>query len=98
MDFQTFRCMDMVEYDRTFGHFSVADPGFPIGGCGPVRGGRGPLTWMLFGKNVCKNERIGSIGGMRPACPPQGWIQDFLLGGHQPSLEGAPTSDTGAFW
>ena len=28
----------------------------------------------------------------------QGGIQDFPLGGHQPSLEGAPTSDTGTFW
>ena len=27
----------------------------------------------------------------------QGRIQDFPLGGRQPSLEGAPTSDTGAF-
>ena len=27
----------------------------------------------------------------------QGWIQDFPLGGCQPSLEGVPTSDTGAF-
>ena len=28
----------------------------------------------------------------------QGRIQDFPLGGRQPSLEGVPTSDTGAFW
>ena len=27
-----------------------------------------------------------------------GVVQDFPLGGRQPSLEGAPTSDTGAFW
>ena len=34
------------------------------------RGERGPPTWVLFGKNVCKNERIGSRrGGVRPARP-----------------------------
>ena len=26
-------------------------------------GGRGPLTRLFFGKNVCENERIGSRGG-----------------------------------
>ena len=31
----------------------VADPGFPVGG-------RGPLMQALFGENVCENERIGS--------------------------------------
>ena len=29
--------------------------------------------------------------------PVQGWIQDFPLGGRQPSLEGAPTSNTRHF-
>ena len=35
-------------------------------------GGRGPLTWVLFGKNVCENERIWSRkgGGVRPARSP----------------------------
>ena len=32
---------------------AVADPGFPVGG-------RRPLMRALFGKNVCKNKRIGS--------------------------------------
>ena len=36
---------------------SVADPGFPI------EGGHQPLTWALFGNNVCENERIGSCWG-----------------------------------
>ena len=47
-------------------HTTVADPGFPVGG-------RGPPTWVLFSKNVCKNERIwshGGGGGVHPACPP----------------------------
>ena len=36
----------------------MADPGFPVGGRAPVRG-RGPRMRVLFGENVCKNERIG---------------------------------------
>ena len=40
--------------------YSVADPGFPVGGRAPIRGEHGPPTWALFGENVCKNERIGS--------------------------------------
>ena len=50
-----------------FIYFPVADPGFAVGGCEPVRG-HGPLTQFLFGENVCENERIGSRrGGMRQA-------------------------------
>ena len=49
---------------------SVADPGFPVGGRGPVVG-CGPLTWALFTKNVCKNERIGSVGGHALGLPPR---------------------------
>ena len=36
-------------------------------------GGRGPPTWVLFGKNVCENERIwscGGGGGRAPGTPP----------------------------
>ena len=42
-----------------------ADPGFPIGR-GPWThfGGRGPPTSVLFGKNVCENERTGSHRGV----------------------------------
>ena len=50
---------------------AVADPGFPVRGRAPVRGGHGPPTWVLFGENVCKNERIGSHRGWRaPGTPP----------------------------
>ena len=44
----------------TLTYLTVADPGFPIGGGGQPFGGCRPLTWVLFGKNVCENERIGS--------------------------------------
>ena len=44
----------------------VADPGFPVGGVWTCYGGRGPLMQVLFAKNVCENERIGSRrGGVR---------------------------------
>ena len=43
---------------------SVVDPGFPIGGRAPVRGGRGPLMQAILGENVCENERIGSNRGV----------------------------------
>ena len=34
-------------------------------GRGPIWGGRGTLTWALFGENICENERIGSHEGGR---------------------------------
>ena len=44
---------------------TVVDPGFSIGW-------RGPLMWVLFGKNVCENEIIGSHnGGHVPSMPPR---------------------------
>ena len=42
----------------------MADPAFPVGGHGPIRG-CGHLMQMLFGENVCENERIGSHRGRR---------------------------------
>ena len=39
---------------------AVADPGFPMGG-------RGPLMWTLFGKNA-----LADLGGVPGACPPMG--------------------------
>ena len=48
----------------------MADPGFPVEGRGPIRWGRGPLTWVLFAENVCKNEKFGPIGGRAPGMPP----------------------------
>ena len=51
---------------------SVADPGFPVGG-------RRPPTRVLFGGNVCQNERIGSHwrgGGVRAGGTP--WIRQCM--------------------
>ena len=51
--------------------YSVADPGFPVGAACTHWGVCEPLTWALFGENVCENERIGSHrgGGVCPARP-----------------------------
>ena len=40
----------------------MADPGFPVGGHGPIRG-RGPPMQALCTENVCKNEIIESHRG-----------------------------------
>ena len=40
------------------------------GGVHPL-GGRGPLTWALFGENVCENQRIGSHRGVCAGHAPQ---------------------------
>ena len=57
--------------------YTVADPGFPVGGGGP-----GPPTRVLFGKNVCQNERIGSRrgGGRAPGTPPRSANVIYILG------------------
>ena len=48
-------------------YVSVADPGFSIGGrLHPLGGGAWTSNAVLFGENVCENERIGSHGGLGP--------------------------------
>ena len=44
-------------------YYTMADPGFPVGG-------HRPSTRVLFGKNVCENERIGSRWRGRRRHPP----------------------------
>ena len=60
---------------------SVADLGFPVEGHGPIRMGHGPLMQVLFGENVCKNERIGSCRGActwhAPLDPPMRMFQKY---------------------
>ena len=48
---------------------AVADPGFPIGGRGPIRGGVDPPMQALFGENYVKMKQLGPMGGVRPARP-----------------------------
>ena len=50
-------------YFYKFVLFSVADPGFPIGGAPSRWEGHRPPMRVLFSKNVCENKRIGSRGG-----------------------------------
>ena len=51
------------------------------GGVHPL-GGRGPLTWALFGENVCENKRIGSnrgaCAGHAPPDPPM--VKQYMKG------------------
>ena len=49
----------------------MADPGFPVGGHGPVVGGDEPLTRVFFSENVCENEGIGSRRGRAPGTSPR---------------------------
>ena len=43
----------------------MANPGFPVGGAGPLGGGGLPPARALFGGNMCKNE-LGPVGGGVP--------------------------------
>ena len=38
--------------------YTVAYPGFPVGGGVDFAGGRGLLRWLRFKNFVCQNERI----------------------------------------
>ena len=49
--------------------WSVADPGFPVGGIDPL-GGHGPLTRPLFTENHAEMKELGPVGGMCQARPP----------------------------
>ena len=61
----------------------MADPGFPIGGGLDPLAGHGPPMWVLFDKNVCKNERIWSHGGAcawhTPLDPPMLNIKSYSV-------------------
>ena len=49
---------------------AVADPGFPIGGHGPV-GVDGPPVWVLFSKMHVKTKELGPVGVCVPGTPPR---------------------------
>ena len=49
----------------------MADPGFPVGGRGPRRRGRGPPRRLCFKNFVCQNKRTWTRrGGRAPLDPP----------------------------
>ena len=56
-----------MRFDR---QFTVADPGFPVGGRGPRRGGAWTPEVATVIKFVCQNERIGSLRGGAPGAAP----------------------------
>ena len=55
-----------VDVDRSEVSSAVADPGFPVGGRGPRRGGRGLPRRLRFENFACQNKRIWTRRGGRP--------------------------------
>ena len=52
-------------------HFrAVADPGFPVGGRAPVRGGVDLRRGHFLVKMYVKTKELGPIGGRAPGTPP----------------------------
>ena len=46
---------------------AVADPGFPVGGCAPIRWGMDLLCWCFSVKMYVITKELGHIGeGVRP--------------------------------
>ena len=60
-----------------FNNYSVADPGFPVGGHGPIRGVCGPIGGVdpqcghLLAKMNGKTKELGPMGGHVPDTPPR---------------------------
>ena len=52
--------------------YAVADPGFPVGGRAPVRGGMDLRRGHFLVKMYAKTKELGPIGGHAPGtpCPP----------------------------
>ena len=49
---------------------SVADPGFPVGGHAPIRGGVDLRHGHFSVKMYVKTKELGPIGGRAPGTPP----------------------------
>ena len=49
---------------------AVADPGFPVGGRGPVRGGMDLRHRHFSVKLYAKMKELGPVGGRAPGTPP----------------------------
>ena len=48
---------------------AVADPGFPIGGCGPIWGGMDLRHRCFLAKMCAKMKELGPVGGHAPGTP-----------------------------
>ena len=46
------------------------DPGFPVGGHGPHRGGHGLLRQLCFRNLYVEVKELGPLGGCMPGFPP----------------------------
>ena len=64
------KCVYDIPIGQSTCPHTAVDPGFHVGGHGPV-GGCGPPTWALFAENVCENERIGTHRRRAPGTPPR---------------------------
>ena len=51
-------------------YYTVVDPGFPVGGCAPIRGAWTSDVGTFLVKMYAKMKELGPIGGVRRTCPP----------------------------
>ena len=65
----------------------MADPGFPVGGCGPIRGvwthwgGVDPQCRHFFAKMYVKMKELDPVGGRAPGTPPRS--ANGTISGHE---------------
>ena len=72
-------CFLKVETIKFEALFTVADPGFPVGGVADLVGGGRQLPRRLrFEKFVCQNERIWTRRGERASGAPPGSTTDLV--------------------
>ena len=50
---------------------AVADPGFPVGGRGPIRGGMDLQHGHFLAKMYAKTKELGPVGGRVPGTLPR---------------------------
>ena len=51
--------------------YPVADPGFPVGGCGPHMGGMDTQGGHILKILYVKKKECGPLGGRAPGMPPR---------------------------
>ena len=72
---ETKLCRQVCSQLAYLSPYSVADPGFPIGGPRPIRGRRLPRR-LCFENCVYWNERTRTLGGAAPGTPP--WSDNVI--------------------